>query len=151
MKKVLICITFALCIFLLVGATVYADNNTTINVIGSGSSGAGCSDLLASNNGESATELIREVLGYIRIIAPVLLIILTAADFSLAVIQQDNDALKKASSKVVKRSLMAIAIFLVPTIIRAILGLPGIKDAIDGTGSSDPFCGAIPGHISIGK
>lgn len=144
MKRILLYIVIAFALFSVVGITVHADDNDNtpmLNVIGQ-NTGATCTDVLnAGDKGDNAVELMREVLGYVRIIAPVLLIVLTAADFGSAVLQQDNDALKKASTKVSKRAIMTIAVFLVPTLIRAILGLPGVRDALS-TVPDDPLCGA---------
>ena len=147
MKKIIVYLLIAVCIFSIACPRVHADDNNTTNntvvfEIDTGNKGTGCEDVLGTGSGEDAVDLMRDILGYIRILAPIALIIFTAADFSVAVISQDNDAMKKASSKVVKRAIMAAAIFLVPTIIRAILNLPGVRGALT-TLPSDPFCGAI--------
>lgn len=86
-----------------------------------------------------AMEFIEEIIGYIRIFVPILLIILGAVDFGSAVLSQDQDALKKSGSKFAKRCIAAVAIFFVPTIIKLLLGLPGIKDNIIIV--DDPTCG----------
>ncbi len=88
-----------------------------------------------------ALELINEILGYLRILAPIALIVLVAQDFAVAVILNNNDALKKATGKVTKRSIALIAFFLVPTFIQLILGLPGIKDYLESMNiGKDIFC-----------
>ncbi len=106
---------------------------------GSGSSGGGggCDGLFTAD----ALDMIETVLDYFRILAPVALIVLVAVDFATAVISQDNDALKKAQSKVVARSIGAALTFLVPTIVKIILNLPGIREAIEIP--SDPLCGTM--------
>lgn len=86
-----------------------------------------------------AMEFIEEIIGYIRIFVPILLIILGAVDFGTAVVSQDQDALKKSGSKFVKRCIAAVAIFFVPTVVKLLLGLPGIKDNIILV--DDPTCG----------
>lgn len=86
-----------------------------------------------------AMEFIEEIIGYIRILVPILLIILGAVDFGTAVVSQDQDALKKSGSKFIKRCIAAVAIFFVPTIVKLLLGLPGIKDNIILV--DDPTCG----------
>jgi len=58
--------------------------------------------------------VIQFALKIVRIAAPILLIILCTIDFSQAVISGDQDALKKTTSKVVKRAIAALALFLVP-------------------------------------
>lgn len=79
---------------------------------------------------QDALDMIQEILNYFRIFAPILLIVFVALDFGKAVISQDNDALKKAQSKVISRAIATILLFFVPTITRAILNLDGVKDTI---------------------
>lgn len=86
-----------------------------------------------------AMDFIEEMIGYVRIFVPILLIILGAVDFGSAVLSQEQDALKKSGSKFVKRCIAAVAIFFVPTLIKLILSLPGIKDNIILV--DDPTCG----------
>ena len=104
---------------------------------GSGGGGASCDGIFTAE----ALEMIETILDYFRILAPVALIVLVAVDFATAVISQDSDALKKAEGKVVARSIGAALTFLVPTIIRIILNLPGIREAIEIP--SDPLCGTM--------
>ena len=95
---------------------------------------ANCEGILTSDG----VDMIREILGYFRILAPIALIVFVALDFAQAVISQDNDALKKAESKVVSRVIATALLFFIPTILRAILGLPGVRDAIEIP--DDPLC-----------
>lgn len=88
-----------------------------------------------------ALDLISEVLGYFMILGPILLILMGAVDLGSAVIAQDNDALKKATGKLVKRAIATAALFLVPFFVRLVLGLPGVRDAIEIP--SDPLCGTM--------
>ena len=74
---------------------------------------------------------IEEMVGYIRILVPILLIALGAFDFANAIISQDQEALKKSSSKFMKRAIAAVAVFFVPLIVKVLLSLPGIKDNIN--------------------
>ena len=72
--------------------------------------------------------IIEKGLTWIQIIAPIILIILTSIDFGQAVISQDQDAMKKATSKVVKRFIAAIALFFIPTLVKVIMGWAGFFD-----------------------
>jgi hypothetical protein len=67
-----------------------------------------------------------------------------AIDFGTAIISNDNDALKKAQSKFVSRSIATAALFFVPTIVRAILGLDGVRSAIEIP--NDPLCGTMDSY-----
>lgn len=76
------------------------------------------------------------VLKIIRIGAPILLIVLTTIDFAQAVITEDQDAIKKAVSKVIKRVIAAIALFFVPVFVEILINMPGVTDYV----SKSPDC-----------
>lgn len=67
-------------------------------------------------------KVIQKVLLWIRIAVPILLIILVSIDFAQAIVSQDQDAIKKAISKTIKRVIAALAVFFVPFIISLMLG-----------------------------
>ena len=95
---------------------------------------ANCDGILTSDG----IEMIREILSYFRILGPILLILFIAIDFAQATIAQDSDAMKKAESKVVSRAIATALLFFIPTILRAILNLPGVRSAIEIP--DDPLC-----------
>lgn len=87
--------------------------------------------------GDKLLNKIDEIFGYVKIAAPIILILLGSIDFGQVVLMEgtDNkDALKKATSRFVKRAIVCIAIFFLPTILSYILHF------IDGVGV-DPLCG----------
>jgi hypothetical protein len=112
-------------------------DNVTIDYLDDQSSSVDCSGLFT----EDGLNLIKEILNYIRIIAPILLILLVALDLGTAVMAQDNDALAKATKKIVPRLIGVALLFFVPTIVRAILSIKGISDSI--TIPDDPLCHAM--------
>ena len=141
MKKVLIYVFFAVSIFsFFVIKTnakvidVYQKFDPEVTYLQGQGNYANCNGLFTSD----AIDMIRDILGYFRIIAPILLIVFMALDFGQAVISQDNDALKKAESKVVSRAIATACLFFIPTIVRAILGLSGVREAIEIP--DDPLC-----------
>lgn len=113
------------------------DNTTKINYLDDKGSYANCDGLLTSD----AVDMIRELLGYFRILGPIALIVFVAIDFGTAVIAQDDKAIKKAESKVAFRAIAVALLFFIPTIIRAILGLDGVRSAIEIP--NDPMCGTM--------
>ena len=93
---------------------------------------------------EEALELIDEVLGYFRILAPAVLVLMIAVDFFTATMGMEppggrDEAMRKAISKVSKRVIAAILLFLIPTIVKVLLSMDGIRDTI----VSDPSCGLL--------
>ena len=65
--------------------------------------------------------VIKLALKWIRIGAPIVLIILVAVDFSQAVISNDKDAVNKAVSKAIKRGIAAIVLFFIPLIVSVMI------------------------------
>ena len=70
---------------------------------------------------KTLVEKINEILNWIRVIVPILVIVLSTIDFSKAVLVQDKDELKQATSKLVKRLIIAVAIFFVPTLLKLLV------------------------------
>ena len=62
-------------------------------------------------------DILNRALKYIRIAAPILLVIFGCIDFGKAVLSDDKDELKKATSKFTKRAIIVVAIFFVPLIV----------------------------------
>lgn len=94
-----------------------------------------CSGLLT----QEAADLIKEVIGYVRIGVPILLIVLCSSDFVSVITSQDDNAMKKASGRIVKRFIAAAAFFFVPLIVELILGIDAIKNSLNLV--DDPTCG----------
>ena len=66
---------------------------------------------------------IMKVLEWIRYIVPVLLIILSIMEFIKAVSSDEEDAIRKAGSRFVKRLIVAALIFVLPLILEFLLGI----------------------------
>ncbi len=104
-----------------------------------------CSGILT----EDGIILIKDILGYLRILAPAILIVMVAVDFAGAVLASydkasDPQALSTAASRAVKRAVAAVLLFLVPTLVRFALDLPGVRDAIQIP--NDPLCGTMSSY-----
>lgn len=68
----------------------------------------------------SVLRLIKIVIGIIRVIVPILLILSLSLEFAKAVMSNDSDLLKSASSAAVKKSIAAVLIFFIPTFMNMI-------------------------------
>lgn len=84
-----------------------------------------------------AAQFLGKIMNWIRVLVPILLIVLGSIDLGQAVISEDKDNLKKATSRLIKRALAAVAIFFVPLIVKVLLDISGIT----GTLVDDPMCG----------
>ena len=86
-----------------------------------------------------AYQLLQDALNIIRLAVPVLLIVLGSIDLGTAVVSDDKDALKKSTSKLIKRCIAAIVIFFVPLLVEVLVNLVETSGNI--TIVDDPMCG----------
>jgi len=73
--------------------------------------------------GEKVRDDIKKIFKWIRIAAPILVLVLGSVDFSKAVFADDPKALSNATSTFVKRLIAAVALFLAPTVIMYLLDI----------------------------
>ena len=76
--------------------------------------------------GEFGLQL-KQILNIIKFFVPILIIGLAVADFVKAITAQSQDELKKAVNKLIKRLIIGILIFVLPTLLEFILKLAGIE------------------------
>ena len=81
-----------------------------------------CTSLLGHPETEkSPAWFLSIIFSIIRYVAIILLIVLTIIDFVGATASQDNDAIKKVVSKTIKRAIICVVIFVLPTLIDLVL------------------------------
>lgn len=78
---------------------------------------------------ESIVSMVYNVLKWAKYIAPVLVIILSILDFIKAIAAQNDDDMKKAQGKFVKRLIVAALLFLLPLIINFMLKTFGVYNS----------------------
>ncbi len=93
------------------------DNTTTLET-----SDLDCNGIFAGNFGT----LLKQILSFIRFLAPILIIGLSIIDFIKATASQDDSEIKKAANKLVKRMVIGTIIFILPTLLELIFYLAGI-------------------------
>jgi|GEM_PF-3072913 hypothetical protein len=71
--------------------------------------------------GDELLDIINEIFTWVKIAVPIIVIVLGSIDFGKAVLLNDKDALQKAGITFVKRCIIAVAIFFIPTILNYIL------------------------------
>ena len=76
--------------------------------------------------------LLQKIINYMRIIGPTIAIILSSIDFAKAIIASDDSSFNKTKTKFVKRLILALFLFLIPTLVSVILGLFGITSNATG-------------------
>lgn len=86
-----------------------------------------CGDLFGDKNDpESIRYLVDEILQYVRIIVPILVIVFGIIDFAKAVIASKEDEMKKAQSTFIKRLIIGVAFFFIPIFVDIIMDLADI-------------------------
>lgn len=74
----------------------------------------------------SISYIINEILGYVRVIVPILIIVLGTVDLASAVVSGKEDGMKKAQMTFVKRLIAGVCVFLSPILINIIMDLAEI-------------------------
>jgi hypothetical protein len=82
-----------------------------------GSGGSVCSDY------GSIIGIVKGILGIIQFAIPILLIIMGSIDLGKAVMSSDEKEIKGASTKLMKRAIAAIAVFLVSALVNLIMNM----------------------------
>lgn len=84
----------------------------------------------ASINGQNACNSVNALFDYfwpyVMIIIPAALIVLISIDFFKAMASNDSDAIKKAGTNTVKRTIASVILLALPVILRLIFGLFGL-------------------------
>ena len=91
--------------------------------------GKECESIFGDVNDEATPSLayiINEILTYVRIIVPMLLIILGTIDLAKAMTASKEDEIKKARDTFVKRIIIGVVVFFVPAIVNVIMWIADI-------------------------
>ena len=76
-----------------------------------------------TDNQDSLREIMRDILMIPKIAIPVIIIGLGMLDFSKAVLASKEDEMRKAQSTFIKRVLIGVTVFFVPTIINVLMDI----------------------------
>lgn len=81
--------------------------------------------------GDTLVELIHEIYGYFKWIIPVLIVVLSMLDFVKVVGTGKDEDFKKAQNNLIKRIIIGVVFFLIPTIISMAINFSGITEQIE--------------------
>jgi len=76
--------------------------------------------------GEEFADVLQTAFTAIKVVVPILMIVLIMKDFITAVAAGKEEDMKKAQANAIKRLIIGVVIFLLPTIVNLILGLIGL-------------------------
>ena len=77
------------------------------------------------NRPGSLGNMIREYLGWFRILAPVLVIAFGSVDLFKAVIASNPDQIKKAQNDFIRRLVIGVGLFFIPSLVNLIIYMSG--------------------------
>ena len=80
------------------------------------------------------------IVDILKVISPIIIIIMASIKFGKAAINGDNDATKDASKYLVKKLILAVAIFLVPTMINLIVDIVYESPSVDDKSVKFGYC-----------
>lgn len=81
---------------------------------------------------DGMVKILDDIFLIIQLAIPAILIIMTMIDFTKAIGSSEKEDLNKAFQKFVKRAIVAMAIFLVPTLIDFLMDVTGVSDGVCG-------------------
>lgn len=95
---------------------------------------SGANSLLGNpEDEESVAWLLQQVLNFIKVIGPILVVVLSSIDFIQVIVKSDDEAMAKARKKLITRLILAALLFFIPTLVQVVLDLFGF--------TTDPTCG----------
>lgn len=95
-----------------------------------------CKELFGNN--DALIDLLAMIINMVKILIPIILIVLGSLDFAQAIFAANEDGIKKAQQKFIKRLIIAVVIFLIPSILKVILTIANQVWEID-----TDLCGLI--------
>ena len=84
--------------------------------------------------GSGVQGILNQLYKLVEIATPIITILLITVDMVKAVVAQDDNEMQKSQSRSVKRLIIGLAIFLVPTVLDAVLKLGGLAAGVCGIG-----------------
>ena len=81
---------------------------------------------------DSVAWIVQLIFNIIKIAGPILVILLSSVDFIMVIIKSDNDQFQKAQKRLITRLILALLLFLVPTVVEVLLQLFGITGDVTG-------------------
>lgn len=118
-------------------ATVQASQQLTIDMKFTKITISSCEDLF--KDADDLLDLIKSGITIVKIAIPLILIVMGTMDFAQAIFSSNEDGIKKAQGKFTKRVIMAVVIFLIPSVLKVLLSIAhSIWPVVDAT-----LCGII--------
>lgn len=117
------------CVYLLDPVTT-ADDFDLLDDYNHDQSCEGSDSILGDPNDENSVAwLLQQILNYVKVIGPILVVIMSSVDFVGVIAKGDDEAMTKAKKKLITRLILAVCLFFIPTFVEAILDIFGITSS----------------------
>ena len=74
----------------------------------------------------SVAWLLQQVLDFIKVVGPILVVVLSSIDFAKVIVKSDDEAMGKARKKLITRLALAALLFFIPMLVTVMLDLFGL-------------------------
>ncbi|MBQ8132086.1 MAG: hypothetical protein IJ193_06320 [Bacilli bacterium] len=93
-----------------------------------GAQGAVCKDTFLGDPEveDSPAWLLRHLFLYVKVLGPMIVLVMSAIDFTKAIVAGDDETMQKCYKKLIKRLVLAIALFVLPSLVEVLLDTFGI-------------------------
>ena len=81
------------------------------------------------NDENSVAWLLQQILNYVKVIGPILVVVLSSVDFITVIVKGDDEAFAKAKKKLITRLILALCLFFIPVVVSAMLDIFGITSS----------------------
>lgn len=88
---------------------------------------------------DETKKFISDMYFWIEVVAIVLTVIITAKDYAFAILNSNNDAMKKTNGQLITRIIIIVIILILPLVVKTIFKI--VK--IEGINATDPLCGTV--------
>lgn len=88
---------------------------------------SGGNSILGDPNDENSVAwLLQQILNFIKVVGPMLVVVLSSIDFAKVIVKSDDEAMAKAQKKLGMRLILAALLFFIPTLVQVILDVFGL-------------------------
>jgi len=130
-KNFIIIVGLLICLFLInpniVNAKKDATDSTVVTMESTEKEELGCNSIFGEDT--AVGKYVHDLYNIIKFAVPILLLALSIKDFGSAIISQNDDGVKKATSSFIKRLIIAVIILVVPTILNFMLDILGFSES----------------------
>ena len=93
-----------------------------------GAQGASCTDTILGDPADenSTAWLLKQIFNYLKVLGPMVILVMSAIDFTKAIVAGDDETMQKCYKRLITRLVLAIALFVVPTLVEVLLDAFGI-------------------------